>query len=108
MTQNGKWVFKGLPFGIENAPFLFSRMMSLAFSHFGPKSGLLVYMDDCMCCSSTSEGHLTLSKNTFEAIQAAGLTLKPSKVQFGPKEVKYLGHILPLDGIRIGDDRIKA
>ena len=108
VTQNGKWVFKRLPFGIANAPFLFSTMMSLAFSHFGPKSGLLVYMDDCICCSSTWEGHLTLLENTFKAIQAAGLTLKPSKVQFGPKEVKYLGHILSSDGIRIGDDRIKA
>ena len=108
VTQNGKWVFKRLPFGIANAPFLFSRMMSLAFSHFGPKSGLLVCVDDCICCSSTWEGHLILLENTFKAIQAAGLTLKPSKIQFGPKEVKYLGHILSSDGILIGDDRIKA
>ncbi|MEP5219214.1 MAG: hypothetical protein ABJQ80_04340, partial [Lentilitoribacter sp.] len=35
-----------------------------------------------------------------------GLTLKLSKVLFGPKEVKCLGHILSSDGIRI--DRIKA
>ena len=44
----------------------------------------------------------------LQALQAAGLPLKPSKVQFGPKEVKYLGHILSKDGIRIGEDRIKA
>ena len=49
----------------------------------------------------------TLGKNNY-TIQAAGLTLKPSKVQFGPKEVIYLDHVLPADGIRIGDDRIKA
>ena len=108
VTQKGKWIFKRLPFGIANAPFLFSRMMSLAFAHFGPKSGLLVYMDDLICCSSTWEGHMTLLENTFQALQAAGLTLKPTKVQFGPKEVKYLGHILSSDGIRIGRDRIKA
>ena len=82
--------------------------MSLAFSHFGPKSGLLVYMDDCIRCSSTWEGHLTLLENTFKAIQAAGLALKPSKVWFGPTEVKYLGHVLSADGIRICDERIKA
>ena len=46
--QNGKWVFKRLPFGIANAPFLFSRIVSLAFAHFGPKSGLLVHVDDCI------------------------------------------------------------
>lgn len=108
VTQNGKWVFKRLPFGIANAPFLFSRIMSLAFAHFGPKSGLLVYMDDCICCSATWDSHIQLLENMFKALQAAGLTLKPSKVQFGPKEVKYLGHILTADGIRIGTDRIKA
>ena len=108
VTRNGKWVFKRLPFGIANAPFLFQRTMALAFAHFGPKSGLLVYMDDLICCSSTWEGHLTLLEETFKALQAAGLTLKPSKVQFGPKEVKYLGHILSADGIRLGDDRIKS
>lgn len=108
VTRNGKWVFKRLPFGIANAPFLFQRTMALAFAHFGPKSGLLVYMDDIICCSSTWEGHIDLLEKTFEALQAAGLTLKPSKVQFGPKEVKYLGHVLSSEGIRLGDDRIKA
>ena len=54
------------------------------------------------------EGHLQLLENMFKGVQAAGLTLKPSKVQFGPREVKYLGHVLTADGIRIGEDRIKA
>lgn len=85
VTRNGKWVFKRLPFEIANAPFLFQRTMVLAFAHFGPKSGLLVYMDDFICCSSTWEGRLSLLENTFKALQVAGLNLKPSKVQFGPK-----------------------
>ena len=65
-------------------------------------------MDDCCICSSTWEDHFTLLENTSKAIQAAGHTLKPSKVQFGLKTVKHVGHILAADGIRIGDDRIKA
>ena len=44
----------------------------------------------------------------FKALQAAGLTLKQSKVLVGPREVKYLGHILTADGIRIGEDRANA
>ncbi|CAB1116805.1 unnamed protein product [Ectocarpus sp. CCAP 1310/34] len=66
-------------------------------------------MDDYICCSSTTWGsHLSLLENTSKALQAGGFTLKPSKVQVGPKEVKYLGHILSADGIRLGEDRIKA
>ena len=65
-------------------------------------------MDDCICYSSTWTGHLQLLENMSTALQAAGLTLKPSKVQFGPREVEYFGRILTVDGIRIGEDRVKA
>ena len=44
----------------------------------------------------------------FRALGAAGLTLKPSKIYFGPKEVHYLGYVLSVNGIRMGEDRIKA
>ena len=44
----------------------------------------------------------------FKALQAAGLTLKPFKVQFGRREVKYFKHMLTADGVRIGNDREKA
>ena len=81
---------------------------TVAFPHFGRKSGLLVYLDDCKCCSSTWEGHLQLREHMFKALQAVGLTLKPSNVQCGPREVKYLGHVQTADGIRIVEDRIKA
>ena len=44
----------------------------------------------------------------FRALQAAGLPLKLSGIHFGPKEVHYLCHVLFADGIRIGEDQIKA
>ena len=108
VTSKGKYVFKVLPFGIANAPWIFQRVMSLAFANFGQPSGLLVYMDDVIACSATWEAHLKLLEDMFRALQTAGLTLKPAKVYFGPKEVQYLGHVLSADGIRMGEDRIKA
>ena len=41
VTSKGKYVFKVLPFGIANAPWIFQRVMSLAFANFGQPSGLL-------------------------------------------------------------------
>ena len=82
--------------------------MSLAVANFGQPSGLLVYMDDVIACSATWEAHLRLIDDMFRALQAAGLTLKPSKVHFGPKEVQYLGHVLSANGIRMGEDPIKT
>ena len=65
-------------------------------------------MDDVVACSSTWEVHLGLLEDMFRALQAAGLTLKPSKIHFGPKEVHYPRHVLSSDGFCIGEDRVKA
>ena len=108
VTSKGKYVFKVLPFGIFNAPWVFQLVMSLGFANFGEGSGLLVYMDDVIVCSATWEAHLRLLEDMFRALQAAGLTLKPSKIHFGPKKVHYLGHVLSADGICVGEDRVKA
>ena len=65
-------------------------------------------MDDVIACSATWEAHLRLLEDVFRTLQAAGLTLQPSKIHFRPKEARYLGNVLSADGIRIGEDRIKA
>ena len=59
-------------------------------------------MDDAIACSATWESHLRLLEDTFRALQAAELTLKPSRIYFGPKDVNYLGHVLSTDDICIG------
>ena len=44
----------------------------------------------------------------FSALWAAGLTLKPTKLQFGPEEIEHLGHVISEKGISISADRIKT
>ena len=66
-------------------------------------------MDNVIACSATWEAHLRLLQIMFHALhQTAGLTLQPSKIYFGTKEVQYLRHVLPADGISMGEDQIKA
>ena len=80
--------------------------MSIALGHLGPDSGVLSYMDDLICINRTFENHLVSLEKMFAALQAAGLTLKPSKIQFGRKEVDYLGHVISAKGISVSTDRI--
>ena len=108
VTSKGKYVFKPPPFGIANAPSVFQRVMSLTFANSGQRSGLLVNMDDVIACSATWEAYLRYLEDMFRALHPAGLTLKPSKTHFGPKEVHCLGHVSSANGIRIGEDRLKA
>ena len=72
VTSKGKDVFKFLPFGIANAPWICQRVMSLAFANFGQPSGLVVYMDDVIACSTTWEAYLRLLEDMFRALQTAG------------------------------------
>ena len=44
----------------------------------------------------------------FSALQAAGVTLKPTKLQFSKNEIGCLGHAISEKGISISADRIKA
>ena len=108
-TSKSGLVLNAKPFGLANAPWVFQRVMSLAFANFGQSSGLLVNMDDIIACSATWEAHLRLLEDMLRALQAADLTLKQSKINFVPKEVHHIGHVLSADGIRVvGKDRIKV
>ena len=107
VTSKGKHVFKVLPFGIVNAPSVVQRVMSPTFANFGQRSGFLVHMNDVIACSVTWEAHLRLLEDMFR-LQAPGLILNPSQIHFGLKEVYYLGHVLSVNGIYTGEDRIKS
>ena len=91
VTSKGKYVFKVLPFGIANAPWIFQRVMSLAFANFGQPSGLLVYMDDLIACSATWEAHLKLLEDMFRALQTAGLTLCQPKFTLDQRKFSTSG-----------------
>lgn len=65
-------------------------------------------MDDLCCLSPSFEAHLKSLEQVFAGLPAAGLTLKPSKIQFGPREINYLGLIISANGITIGRDCVQA
>ena len=66
-------------------------MMSVPFGHLGPDAGIVTYIYDLISPDSAFEAHLKSLEQAFSALQAADLTLKPTKLQFGQKEIDYLG-----------------
>ncbi|CAM9394624.1 unnamed protein product, partial [Sphacelaria rigidula] len=92
-----KYVFRLLPLGVLCAPWIFRHTMAMALSHKGPDNITLCYIND-----------LKSLERTFAALQAAGSTLEPSKIRFGPKQVSYLGHIISADGISVDQEHIQA
>lgn len=47
-------------------------------------------------------------KLVFDRFKSAKLKLKPKKCTFFQDEVRYLGHIVSVDGIKCDEEKIKA
>ncbi|KAM7281232.1 reverse transcriptase domain-containing protein, partial [Ixodes scapularis] len=59
----------------------------------------LVYLDDVVVFASEFDEHLRRLRSVLQAINTAGLTLKPSKCRFAYGELKFLGHVVSAQGV---------
>ncbi|GBN10209.1 hypothetical protein AVEN_200668-1 [Araneus ventricosus] len=78
-----------MPFGLENAPYEFSRMISQILE--GCEEFAVPYLDDIAIYSRSFKEHIRI---VLRRIQHAGLTIKLSKYKFAQGEVNYLGHVV--------------
>ncbi|CAC5378936.1 Retrovirus-related Pol polyprotein from transposon 297 [Mytilus coruscus] len=105
ITHKGVYEFNRLPFGMMNSPMTFQCLMTKVLKDLNFKIAL-VYIDDILIFSKTFEEHLHHLKLVFTNLRAAKLKLNPEKCKFGTKTVKYLGHIISKDGIRVNPENV--
>src|SRR6266496_715070 len=67
---------------------------------------ILVYLDKIIIYSKTFEEHKEYVKLVFEALRVASLMMKPKKCKFAQKELRFLGHIISAEGIRMDPEKI--
>eukprot|EP00731_Ephydatia_muelleri_P006029 Em0003g277a len=84
-TPQGLFEFKVMPFGLCNAPATFQRLMDLVLAGL-QWSKCLVYLDD--------------------VILLGGLKLRADKCCFLQRNVKYLGHLVGVDGLQVDPDKV--
>jgi predicted aspartyl protease len=107
ITDFGLYQFNVMPFGLTNAPATFQRYMDIVLA--GLKwNCLLVYIDDIIVFSATFNQHLVDLKQMFNRLREANLHLKASKCFILQREIKYLGHVVTRDGIKVDADKVKA
>ena len=107
ITHSGIYEWLRLPFGLSNSPATFSMVIAQVLRNLNWKF-VLCYVDDILVFSSNFETHLEHLRQVFECLSKANLTLKPSKCKFAVKQVKYLGHIISEDGIKVDPDKTMA
>ncbi|KAI3729489.1 hypothetical protein L6452_18149 [Arctium lappa] len=96
-----------MPFGLTNAPAAFMDLMNRVCSPFLDKY-VIVFIDDILIYSRSKEDHETHLRVILELIKREKLYAKFSKYEFWLKEVKFLGHVVSKDGIKVDSVKIEA
>ena len=99
-TRKGHFHFQVLPFGLKNAPSSFSKCIALVL---GEALGVhaLAYFDDIIISSPTISEHLTSIEKVLMKFRLANMRVKLTKCEFIKPEIKFLGHLVTPEGIRM-------
>ena len=82
-------------------------MMNQIFSSFLQKF-VVVYMDDIFIYSTTEQEHLQHLRSVFMTLRESRLFVKLSKCDFFKTDVKFLGHLVGAEGVRVDPSKVAA
>ena len=99
--------------GIMNSKFLLKvsripprrKVMNDLFSDY-INDFVIIYMDDILIMSSSPEEHMQHLRLVLDRLRLHRVYAKMSKCHFNQREVKFLGHIVGADGIRVDPAKI--
>ena len=105
LTPWGRFCYNRMPFGISSAPEFFQKSMEKILHGL---EGVICMMDDILIFGKNSKEHWKRVRLALERIRDSGMTLKKEKCQFGMTEVKFLGHLVSVQGIKPDPDKVTA
>ena len=106
-THLGHFEFKGLGFGLCNAPATFQSLMTQILRPYLRKF-VVVFLDDILIFSSNWQEHLQHVKLVLQALWEHQLYCKLPKCLFGAVETLYLGHVVSGHTIAPDQEKLKA
>ncbi len=105
ITPFGRFYFVRLPFGISSASEYFQLRMQEILRGL---DGVVCHMDDVLIHGHSLEEHDKRLYAVLERLKKAGLVLNPDKCVFASSQVKFLGHIIEEQKVRVDPERIQA
>ena len=107
VTHAGSFKFLVMPFGLNNAPSTFQRLMQIVLAGLTPDC-CVGYMDDILVLGDTFPKHLENLEIVLERLRKANLKLKPSKCRLVRPSVSYLGYEVSAKGIATDPEKLEA
>ena len=100
-TANGRhYEYCRMTMGLRNSAQTWQRLLTKVLSDMLFKSAI-VYLDDILLLSRDFPEHYKHLEMLFQKFRDANLRMNGKKCSFAKDEVKYIGHILSADGVRI-------
>ena len=90
-VPSGLYQFKYMPFGLATAPLTFNKIVRKLFK--GMKQ-VITYFDDICIFSNNWEEHINELREVLIRLKESGFTVKPSKLELGYSNIRFLGHIV--------------
>ena len=106
-TPFGHFQFKVLIEGLTNAPATFQTVMNSIFKPY-LRDFVVVYLDDILVYSKTEADHQKHLRLVLEKLREEKFYACLQKCEFAKPEIKFLGHIVGAEGIKVNPAKIAA
>ena len=103
----GHFEYTVIPFGLANAPAVFSNFMNRVFRHCLDVF-VIIYLDDILIFSKDADSHKEHIQTVLGLLRSNKLHAKASKCSFNREQVLFCGHVVGKHGIAISEDKIAA
>ena len=107
ITRYGHFEFTVMHFGLTNAPATFQTMMNGVLRKFLGKF-VVVFIDDVLIFSKSSEEHLAHVELVLAALAAAELYCSPAKCVFFATIITFVGHVFTEGTISVDTTKTEA
>jgi hypothetical protein len=103
----GFYELNRLPFDLTNACSTFQRLMERCMGELHLKE-CLIYLDNIIIFSKTEDEHIKRLESVFRRLKEHNLKLRGKKCEFFKTEIKYLGLIVLVGGIKTDPEKVSV
>lgn len=105
-TPWGLFEWCAMPMGLKNAPSTHQGRLEEALGEL-LNSICVIYLDDIVVFSNTPEEHLVNTRLVLQRLREANLYCSAKKTKLFREEIKFLGHWISGEGIRVDDEKVE-
>ncbi|KAA3470368.1 DNA/RNA polymerases superfamily protein [Gossypium australe] len=106
-TRYRNYEFLVMPYGLTNAPAIFMDLMNRIFRPYLDRF-VVVFIDNILIYSRDEFEHVEHLRIVLQTLRDKQLYAKFIKCEFWLREVRFLGHIVSADGIRVDPSKISV